>query len=85
MGGGGDRGDPAGSDRPWQSRRPALVAALLKRKATKTSGGGARQQELTRIAWKLMTTGEVYDGAPMLAHRMSRLKRSAGRRVRRTG
>ncbi len=42
-GGGGDRGDPAGSERPWPS--VGLVARLAEAQAAKTRGCGARQQD----------------------------------------
>jgi len=43
VGGGSDRGDPAGSERPWPS--VALAACRAEAQATKTRGRGARQQD----------------------------------------
>jgi transposase len=64
-GGGGDRGDPAGSERPWPS--VGLVARLAQAQAAKTRGCGARQQDCPhrmeadddgrKLRWRAWRTG----------------------------
>ncbi len=61
-----------GRGSPW-------LLALLKRKAPKHAAV-ALANKIARIAWKLMVTGESYDGARMHSASALRLQRSAGRR-----
>ena len=61
------RGHPS----PW-------LVALLKRKPPKLAAV-ALANKIARIAWKLMATGESYDGGGCQAHRRTPLKGSVGR------